>query len=470
MNKTVKNTIFYSLGNILPKITSFLLLPLYTYYLSTDEFGLVNSMLALIPLFSVLFSLALERSIFRLYFDYDTLNKKKEFLGAVNSSILISSSLFLVLVLCFHYYIAMIFKSIDFFPYFFVTFLIIFSNSFFLTPKIYLQVTEQGGKFFLISFAQFFFSILFVLFFLIIANYGAIGVLYGRLVGSLLIIPFIVYFSIRNFKINLKLKYIKNALQYSSPLIISLIAAWVLNLSDRIFIERYFSLHEVGIYSLGYTIASMSLFGLSALSMSINPIFFKLANSKAETNSNKIQTLDHTFLNASIILCFIPAFYSKDIMYFLDSKFSDAFIFIPLISSAYMFIGFQSYIGRYIKQSKKTFQSMIISLFIAGLNIGLNFILIPNYGAIGAAISTIICFSSGFFISYFYARKYCFFIKINWSKIIPLLFMLIILVIISIYILNISIIYSIVLKTVVLIIISILFYRINLKNFLKIVK
>ncbi len=64
---------------------------------------------------------------------------------------------------------------------------------------------------------------------------------------------------------------------------------------------------------------------------------------------------------------------------------------------------------------------MVIDLSTAGLNIILNFLLIPHYGIYGAVYATIISFIFAFLVYYFNTKKNCYFMPYNWSQIVPLL-------------------------------------------------
>ncbi|MDZ7672400.1 MAG: oligosaccharide flippase family protein [Halanaerobiales bacterium] len=75
MNKIVKNTSLYTIGNILPKAISFLLLPLYTKFLTPEDYGILNSMILLRTFLIVFMTMAINKSVYRLYFDYEEKRK-----------------------------------------------------------------------------------------------------------------------------------------------------------------------------------------------------------------------------------------------------------------------------------------------------------------------------------------------------------------------------------------------------------
>ena len=129
MSRLIKNTIIYTIGNSLPMAVTFFLLPLYTKYLPQREYGILGYMEAIKIFFTILFSLCIERSIVRLYFENKTDRSKKEFLGVVFLILaLVSVSGFLITLLLKDS-IQLFFKYINFYPYIFIT----ITTSFFST-------------------------------------------------------------------------------------------------------------------------------------------------------------------------------------------------------------------------------------------------------------------------------------------------------------------------------------------------
>ena len=448
MNKLVKNTSIYSIGQILPQAAGFILLPIYTRYLTPADYGIVSSMAVLQTILAIFFTLCLERSVVRLYWDYKTDNDKKDFFGTITISIAVLSSIILILLFTFNKYVGLIYKSIDFFPFYVYAILSSFIGVFSLVPKKYLMLKEKAGTFITLSLLQFILRAGFILYFIIVSKEGAIGYLKGNLFAVIILLPI---FSLISFKIcNFKFKYkiFKEAFSFSLPIVPAIMTAWILNLSDRVFIERYFTLEDVGIYSLGYKIAGLVVLFTGAFSLAYDPVFFKLANSdNQKIAKKKLFSYNHIYLIITILFCFIIAFFSKEVVtILLDKKFINAYYFTPLIAFSYLFSQASGITSRFFQQSKKMKANMYISISAAVINVILNFLLIPPFGAFGAAYATILSMFLVFSVSYFYTKKYCYFIPINFKKIIPLTVFLILTVILFQYILDFAIVTSLIIK------------------------
>ena len=279
MSNIVKNTSLYTFGNILPLIAGFLLLPIYTKYLPPDDYGIVSSMLVLSSILIIVFSLAIDRSVFRLYFDHKTEQDKRNYLGTITISLLFISIIILLLLFVFKGVISQIYTSIEFYPFFVFAIVSAFFSIFSIIPKIYFQINEKAEKFIALSLLEFFLITVFVLWFVVVKQEGAVGMLKGGMIASIIISPLFLYISYKTVNFSFQIQVLKESLSFSLPLLPALLSAWILNLSDRIFIENYFTLYDVGIYSLGYKLAGVILAFSGAFNTAYSPVFYKLANS-----------------------------------------------------------------------------------------------------------------------------------------------------------------------------------------------
>ena len=470
MNKLFKNISLYSIGNIIPQIANFFLLPLYTAYLTPAGYGIVQSMQVLTTILVVFFTLAVDRSVYRLYFDYKTEEEKKTYLSTIVISLLVVSVSVLGLVFAFQNLISKIYTSIDFYPFYFYAIMTSFLSVYAIIPKIYFQVKEKAGNFIVLSLMQFVSNTGFVLWFVVFLHKGASGWLQGLLLANLVTLPIFIIVAIKaiNFKFNFE--YFKSSLKYSLPMIPSLLSAWILNLSDRVFIERYFSLSEVGIYSLGYKIAGLVLIIAGAFNLAYNPVFFKLANSDDQINAKKkLSQYNTTYILVLLVIVFFISFFAKEVLQlFFKPAYFEAYKIVYLISLAYLISQIAGLFNLSIYQEKKTTVIMFIVLGSAGVNILLNFLLIPVYGIYGAAYATILSFLVFSGVKYFYAKKY-YHVKLDWYKLF-LIFIVLLGIMIGFSFLQLSILYILMIKIVIVLSGAILiyyFYRGELRNILK---
>ena len=457
MSSLIKNMSFYTIGNILPQAAGFILLPIYSRYLTPADYGIVTSMQVLISVFGILFTLAVDKSVYRLYFDYKLEKDKKDFFGTVTISLLIISIFSLSLLFVFKDVIGLIFKSIEFSPYYIYAILTAAVNVFVLIPKIYFQINEKANKYFYISILQFLFTTGFVLWFVLVEKSGPDGMLKGQLIGSAILLPFMFYIIYRVINFTFNFKMLKEILLYSLPVIPALLSSWVLTLSDRVFIERYFDLNDVGIYSIGYKIAGLVMIVTAAFDQAYNPIFYKLAGSTNQEKAKKqLFVYNDIYMVTLLLMVFFVSLFSKEVIQLLfDKQYLDAYKIVPFIALSYLIFQGGGLLNFMIYQKKKTVQVMYHVVSSAIINIFLNFLLVPKYGAYGAAIATILSFMVLVIANYWYAKK-CYFIPFNWPKITKI-FLILFTIIILFQLVNINIFLTLLIKAITCVAIGIVF-------------
>jgi len=381
----------------------------------------------------------METSIYRLYYDYKTEDAKKNFLGTIVISVFSVSTILLGLLFLFHNQVSRIYKDMDFYPYYTIAIASAYVMVFSLIPKIYLQVRERAAIFLIISIFQFITTTSLVIWFIVYRGEGAIGMLKGNLFGNALLLPVFIILSYKIIHINFHKSILISILKYSLPVIPYVLSNWVMNMSNRIFIDHYFTKADNGIYGFSFKIASISLIITSAASMAYNPYFFKTANSDDQIKAKKeLYTTNNLIIITLLILGFLIAVFSKDlVLLFMNRKYADAYKVIPLIVAANVFIQFISLSNLSFSQSKKTKQLMYIVLFVAVINILLNFLLIPPFGVFGSAYSAILSQAVYFIIAHVYSRRY-YYTPFNWTAISVTMLVLLVVFAISYWFINVS--------------------------------
>jgi len=384
--------------------------------MSIEDFGVVSSMLVIQSVVSIFFSLALDRSLIRLYFDYNSTNQQATFFGTNFIAITVLSSSLLVILILTNEILVKIFPDISFYPYYLYALLIAYVKGFFLVPKTYLQIKNKSVKFVSLSAAEFILVTLAIMFYVVYRGEGPSGMLKGQLLGISLLIPYLFSIVRKNFIFRFNFSMFKNSLRFSLPLVPTLITAFILNLSDRIFIDRYMGLSEVGLYSLAYKVASIVLIAISAINMAVTPFYYRRISKLGFVSASSwSKEFNNNYIKIIGVLVFIFLMFSKEIIliFFGSNYFQSAYI-VGILLLSYYFSGTNNVNGRLIMYKKNTHHSMAIDVSTALLNILFNFLLIPKYGMTGAAIATLASMMFAFITSFIYVKFYLGVSSVSW--------------------------------------------------------
>ena len=463
-NKLVKNFSFYTIGNVLPKAASFFLLPVYTSFLDPSEYGIVGAMTALSAFLGIFFTLNFERSIFRLIYDYKNNQSQKKFLGTIFIWIFIFATSIVLALLVFQDYVSKFYTSIDFNPYFLISIFTVYLNLFGNIPRVFLQVKEHAKQFVVLGLVQFIITNCSILYFVVFLKMKADGYLLGGLISAAIMSPYFLWYTKKIIVIKFDKNIFKAISKFSLPIFPAIISTQLIDLSDRIFIEKFLTTSDLGLYSLSYSIAGIVLVFTSAFKKAYDPFFYKIANTLTVNEARNILSKTNTiYFIFTIIFCFFIAIVSKEIIIlFFNENYAESYKIIPIVCIAYAISKISGLINLSFYQNKNTKLMMYISIASGIFNLILNFIFIPIYGYFGAAYATVITYFLMLLLKYYFSRNE-FFIEIKFQKLFNISLVLIAFYFITDEI-NFSILISLGFKIIILVCISLFLFRSERKN------
>lgn len=229
----------------------------------------------------------------------------------------------------------------------------------------------------------------------------------GRIIPYLIITSLIgCYYIIRYFvkgKTFINIKYWKYGLSLSLPLVFHGLSINVLSVSDRTLLTLLRNASETGVYSLIYSLSMISL----VVTTSMESVWIPWFNNKLLNNERVvINKVVKIYIEVSLIVLIGILLISPELLKIMAPKeYWSGEILIPPILLASFFIFLYS-ISVNLEYYYKSTKIIAINTIIAAIiNLGLNLIFIPKFGAIAAAYSTVIAYAVSFGIHYIAARK-----------------------------------------------------------------
>ncbi len=196
------------------------------------------------------------------------------------------------------------------------------------------------------------------------------------------------------FKFNINKQYILKGLKFGLPFLPLLIAQWVITASDRYLIKLFNSNLELGFYSFIYTLVALISISGRQIITTLNIYIVEAYNKKDSENSNFL-------INASIKYSFmivIPAIIGllilgqEIITLIAGTKYLPALFLLPILVTYPIFRMINLNLENILFLKKDSIGISKIYLFGMTFNLTLNFLLIPKFSILGAAISTIITY------------------------------------------------------------------------------
>lgn len=407
MASTVKNSIYYTIGAIVKASASFVLLPLFANILGAEQYGIYNLITTLSVIIGILMTFAIERSLFRLYYDYTTEESKTSYLSTLFWTINAVSLMIILLSIIFGKYIIRLVGGVDqwsvFMPMIYYTFL----GSLINFSQTLMVVEEQGAKFLKVSMVILVIYNGMALLFLYFYAQTVESLIYALLVANLVVFP-LAYSNIRR-RVRLIFSWtiMCDVLKYCMPLFLMIIFAWILNTTDRLFIGNMDNMANAGIYSLASKFVQFSVLFLGAIFQAYLPYFYKITNTMpyddAVVKLRHINNLVSFFIGTTVLVVTMLA---QPVLYLLfTTEYNSCIYFVYLLSMSSLFTQQSGLLNPMIYQNKKTLGISVITITAGGLSVLLNMLLIPRYGSIAAGFSNLIVGLYMFFTTFWLARR-----------------------------------------------------------------
>lgn len=407
IKRTVKDTAFYALGNIAPKLSGFLLLPIYTKLIPVSAYGILG-ILELIEMLAIqLLSLGLHQALLRWHGLADTEPERRRLTFTVFIFLLVVTVLTNLLVLPWRDEIASLILKRQVGHYF----LLIFASiSFVVLSRIILTLlrSEQKSAFYALAvFSQFTLNLLANIFFVAVLKMEVGGILAAQaLSAGALFLSLLPYLSKRMTPKFDALEMRKMA-SFGYPLIFGAVAGTILNIGDRFILQQMATLAEVGQYTLAYKFANIMKMALvDAFALGLPAIGWKII--REDDNPKRFFSKSLTYLVFCLLWFGLAlSVYSKGLIhkFALNQSYWAAADVVPILALTLVFAGMQRLFFFELEIPKKTKSIAIIIGCAAAVNIVLNILLIPYLGITGAAIASLLAQLVSLGISYSYVQR-----------------------------------------------------------------
>jgi O-antigen/teichoic acid export membrane protein len=426
LKKLASQTAIYGLSSIFGRFLNYLLVPLYTYYFSAAEFGIVSEFYAYAGFFSVLLLFGFETGYFRFR------NKEQPQRDLTYSTALI----FIVLVnLSFFGLILLVNDKLSAFlhyaqhPEYVLWFsIILILDAISSIPFARLRAENKAWRFASIKVCEIMVTILLSLFFIVYCPklmtqpelqpalawiyQPAIGVGYifiANLIASickfLLLTP-----QLKGLFWGFNWALFKRLIKYCLPMVVIGFAGIINEMLDRALLKYLLpydaetNMQMLGIYSACYKLSILMTLFIQAFRYAAEPFFFAYAD-KSDATKVYAQVLKF-FVIFCVFIFLLVTLYLDFFQYFIGKEFRAGLKVVPILLMANLCLGIYVNLSIWYKLTDKTGIGALVSLAGALLTIALNLYWIPLYGYVGSAWATLACYASMAIVSYLLGQIY----------------------------------------------------------------
>ena len=410
--KLAKNIILMFLVYFMPKVFSFFLVPLYTSYLTTEEYGISDVIISTASLLAPFIALSIPSAVMR--FTIENKDDRRPIWIAVQTY-LIGMLIFLLGLIGTHY---LFHVNASYLLYIYI----IAGSS--VLSDINMSYTRGIEKMKLVTICgvgSSLVSILSNILFIIVLKKGLYGFLISSAAGYFFNIILLISCNLKTIStprsrdVTAYRTLRKDMLQFSVPTIFSGLSWWIVSSSDRYFVTLLCGASMNGIYSVAYKIPTI----LQAIDNVFRQAWIYTLYDSYKTNEGReyiakvYDVYNFFFCFGGAILIAITCPLAR-ILY--SNDFYDAWRYVPLLIISVVLSSASGLMGNFLSIYKKTKKAMVISIIAALSNSILNYILIiVTNDAMGAAIATVFTFLISWILNCYEGMKSSN-VRIKWKK------------------------------------------------------
>lgn len=414
----IQKSFVYAVGNILRGLASFIMLPVYTRYLTPKDYGTIELISVALDLTLLLLGARVAVGIFKYYSDAPSLTEKNRVIVTALALMAGVHLLAVVIIALLHrpiaellgtsrdfgialsvYAISAIFAAIN--EVFFSYLKILDRAITYVSVNLLKLVVQLGLNIYLIAYLE--------------MNYW--GVIWSAVISSILVTALFSFWFFPTIGLSISKEYSKKLVQFSLPIIVASLAMYYITFSSRYYLQYFTNIDSVGIYALA------NKFGMMLVSLVAVP--FSEYWSARQFDMAKTEKADQLFGNIFFYLSLILFGATTGLLVLVEDfvhlsatkPYWPAIPVIPWLAGSYVLQAWGDYFRFgcfYANQNRFiTYASFATVVVITGLYL----VFIPEQGALGAAKAIFIANAIRFAIIYFYGQR-LFFMDVPWPRII----------------------------------------------------
>ena len=419
LRKLAAQTAIYGLSSIFGRFLNYLLVPLYTYYFSAEEYGVVSEFYAYAGFFSVLLVLGFETGYFRFR---DQAQPERDITYSTALIFVTGVNLvFFSVLLSVNSQLSSALNYAEHPEYVLCFSLILIFDALAAIPFARLRAENKALRFASLKLIEIFITVVLSLFFIVYCpkvlaedphswvtqvyrpEIGVAYIFIANLLASaakfILLTP-----QLLGIRWGFDWPLFKKMLRYCLPMVVIGFAGIINEMLDRALLkyllpyDNQTNMRMLGIYGACYKLSIMMSLFIQAFRFAAEPFFFAYAD------KNDARPIYAVILNYFVIFCvfifLVITLFLDFFQYFVGAEFREGIAVVPILLLANLALGIYVNLSIWYKLTDRTLTGATVSLLGAGLTIILNIYWIPRYGYLGSAWATLACYLMMALVSY----------------------------------------------------------------------
>jgi len=421
MSRIGRHGLVYAAGLVLSKAVAFVMLPVYTHYLTPADYGLLQLIQMVIEVASIVAGSRLGAGIFRFYHKAETAAERRAVLSTALIVLLTSYFLAATAVYVFAPGITQVtFGDLKDVTLVRIAGMVLAFEGLLLVPFAYLRLRDQSMIYVAVNVARLLVQVALNVAFVVYLHLGAMGVLLSTLVANILTGSVLAIYLVRGVGLWFSKRAARDLLRFGIPFVGTQVATFILTFGDRYFLKHVSDTTAVGLYGLAYQFGFLlAQLGELPFSLVWEPARFEIAK-----RPDRDELYSRTFVYFNIVLLTIAVVITLFVGDFLRIVAAPAFLpagqLVPIILIAYVLQSWTVMHNIGIQMREQTEFYTLANWVGAAVALVGYAVLIPGLLGLGAALATVASFGVREWLVYVLSQR-LWPVHYRWAPVIRLL-------------------------------------------------
>lgn len=409
-----KDALIYGASSAVARMISIFTAPIMTRIFTPADYGVISLVQLAISFFVIIAGMNIGSGVSFYFFHFNDEKKKNEVLstGILSIALLsISISLFLFLfaeqlAIFIKTYAsdASSFESYNLSLYIRIAALGLFFSLMNSSFTVFFRIFRQPFKFMQVQLLLVILNVALILTIVVFAKKGVTGVFWAGTISAFLVFFIGLYYLRGNFTGGFSKVVFGLILAYSLPQLPGVFVNWGQSQIGRVFINYHVSLADLGLYSIAITISSVLVLATTAFRLAYDPYAMSIMK---QEDAPRIYARFYDFYGVAFAFGVgaVAAFAKPILMLLTPPTYYAAHHLVIFFLTAEFFMGLNNIVGAGIWISRKTKYTSYAQLFSFVVLMAMNFLLVPTYGATGAAMAFLGGMVTQNLAYYYFAQK-----------------------------------------------------------------
>ena len=419
------DTALYGISTILGRFLTFILTPIYTHVLITDDLGVVATVYAYIAFFNVIYGYGMEGAFMKYVSTLEIGDRKQNFsvpFFSVGATALLLSTLIILLRTPLADVVGVPLSQSVIIPY---AGLILFFDTLTIVPFASLRMQRRAKTFVAVRLAGITLNVLLNLLLVVVWKQGVEGIFLSGVLSSAFAFALLVPHVLSELTPHLPKGLLQALLRFGLPSVPAGLASMMIQVINRPIMGAMAGTAAVGVFQANYRLGIFMMLLVSMFDFAWRPFFLTHASDR-EARPLFARVLTYYALIATGIFLVLTFFISDIVtapIFAGRSLFAPAYWggldIVPWILLGYLFLGIYNNLLAGIYIEKKTGYLPAVTFTGAAVNIVATVLLIPPWGMMGAAFATFLAYFLMALTLYFVVRRF-YRVPYEWKRLLKI--------------------------------------------------